>query len=80
MFVESLNYPTIKAIARHLGVTLVPLEMDDGGLVPDSLERAARNGEARLLYIVPTLQSPTTASLEPRPPPRPSSTSPGATT
>lgn len=64
MFVESLNYPTIKGIARHLGVTLVPIEMDAGGLVPDSLERAARNGEARLLYIVPTLQSPTSASLD----------------
>jgi DNA-binding transcriptional MocR family regulator len=64
MFVESLNYPTIKGIARHLGVTLVPVEMDAGGLVPDSLARAARNGEARLLYIVPTLQSPTSASLD----------------
>jgi len=64
MFVESLNYPTIKGIARHLGVTLVPVEMDAGGLVPDSLDRAARNGEARLLYIVPTLQSPTSASLD----------------
>lgn len=64
MFVESLNYPTIKGIARHLGVTLVPIEMDDGGLVPEALDRAARNGEARLLYIVPTLQSPTSASLD----------------
>ena len=64
MFVEGLNYPTIKAIARQLGVTLVPLEMDQGGLVPDAMERAARNGEARLLYIVPTLQSPTTATLD----------------
>jgi DNA-binding transcriptional MocR family regulator len=64
MFVESLNYPTIKGIARHLGVSLVPIEMDGGGLVPDALERAARNGEARLLYIVPTLQSPTSASLD----------------
>lgn len=64
MFVESLNYPTIKAIARQAGVTLVPLEVDAGGLVPEALERAARNGEARLLYIVPTLQSPTTASLD----------------
>jgi DNA-binding transcriptional MocR family regulator len=64
MFVESLNYPTIKGIARHLGVTLVPVEMDEGGLVPQSLDRAARAGEARLLYIVPALQSPTTASLD----------------
>lgn len=63
MFVEGLNYPTIKAIARHLGIELVPLEMDGGGLVPESLERAARAGEARMLYIVPTLQNPTTSSL-----------------
>lgn len=63
VFVESLNYPTIKPIARHLGIKLVPLEIDDGGLVPDSLERAARAGEARMLYVVPTLQNPTTSTL-----------------
>lgn len=63
LFVESLNYPTLKPIARHLGLTLVPLEMDDGGLVPEALERAARAGEGRMLYIVPTLQNPTTSSL-----------------
>lgn len=63
LFVEGLNYPTIKPIARLLGVTLVPLEMDAGGLVPESLEHAARNGESRILYVVPTLQSPTTATL-----------------
>ena len=63
MFVEGLNYPTIKPIARHLGVSLVPIEMDHGGIVPEALERAARAGEARLLYIVPTLQNPTTSTL-----------------
>jgi DNA-binding transcriptional MocR family regulator len=63
MFVEGLNYPTIKPIARQLGVELAPVEMDSGGLVPEALERAARAGEARLLYNVPTLQSPTTATL-----------------
>lgn len=63
LFVEGLNYPAIKPIARLLGVSLVPLEADENGLVPESLERAARAGEARLLYIVPTLQNPTTATL-----------------
>ena len=77
MFVEGLNYCSLKPIARHLGITLVPLEMDQGGLVPDALERAARAGEARLLYIVPTLQNPTTArSITPGA--RPSWTLPGA--
>lgn len=63
LFVEGLNYPTMKPIARHLGLTLVPLEMDEAGLVPESLERAARAGEARMLYVVPTLQNPTTITL-----------------
>ena len=63
LFVEGLNYPTIKPMARLLGIELVPLEIDAGGLVPEALERAARAGEARMLYIVPTLQSPTTATL-----------------
>ena len=63
LFVEGLNYPAIKPIARQLGIALVPLEIDEGGLVPESLERAARAGEARMLYIVPTLHNPTTATL-----------------
>ncbi|WP_373503555.1 PLP-dependent aminotransferase family protein [Aestuariivirga sp.] len=63
LFVEGLNYPTIKPIARQFGIELVPLEVDAGGLVPQALERAARAGEARTLYVVPTLQSPTTATL-----------------
>ena len=63
LFAEGLNYPTLKPIARHLGLTLVPIEMDEGGLVPEALDRAARAGEARILYIVPTLQNPTTSTL-----------------
>lgn len=63
LFAEGLNYPTMKPIARHLGLSLVPLEMDGEGLVPESLERAARAGEARMLYVVPTLQNPTTVTL-----------------
>ena len=63
VFVEGLNYPTLRPILRHLGLTQVPLELDDDGLVPESLERAARAGEARTLYLEPTLQNPTTSTL-----------------
>jgi DNA-binding transcriptional MocR family regulator len=63
ILVESLSYPSIKPIARHLGLTPVAVEMDGVGLLPDALEQAARSGEARLLYLVPTLHNPTTASL-----------------
>jgi DNA-binding transcriptional MocR family regulator len=37
--------------------------MDEGGVTLDSLERAARSGESKCLYIVPTLQNPTTSTL-----------------
>jgi DNA-binding transcriptional MocR family regulator len=60
---ENLNYPSLKPTARSLGLTVIPLDMDAGGLMPDSLERAARLGEAKCLYIVPTLQNPTTSTL-----------------
>jgi DNA-binding transcriptional MocR family regulator len=63
LFLEGLNYAALKPIARHLGLALVPIESDGAGLVPESLERAARAGEARMLYIVPTLHNPTTVSL-----------------
>jgi len=64
MFVEGMNYPTIKPIARHVGLSLAPLESDAHGLVPESFERAAKAGEARLLYVVPTLHNPTTVTLD----------------
>lgn len=63
MMAENLNYASLKATAKGLGVTVLPLDIDDGGLVPDALERAARLGEARCLYIVPTLQNPITSTL-----------------
>ncbi|MGH1551542.1 hypothetical protein ACRAWF_03095 [Streptomyces sp. L7] len=38
--VEELTYPVVKAVAARLGVTLVPLAMDDAGLVPEAVEEA----------------------------------------
>jgi DNA-binding transcriptional MocR family regulator len=63
IFAENLNYPSLKPTARGLGLTVVPLEMDEGGLIIDHLEQAARHGDAKCLYIVPTLQNPTSSTL-----------------
>jgi DNA-binding transcriptional MocR family regulator len=60
---EGLNYPTLKPIARHMGLTLIPLPADDEGLLPDELETQAASGIAKFIYIVPTLQNPTTTTL-----------------
>jgi DNA-binding transcriptional MocR family regulator len=40
--------------------------MDDDGLLPDELEKMAKAGRARVLYVVPSLQNPTTHTMSRR--------------
>lgn len=53
--VESLTYPVVKGIAARLGVTLVPLAMDEHGLTPAALRAAA---PLRAVYLQPALHNP----------------------
>ncbi|MEC3973685.1 aminotransferase-like domain-containing protein [Amycolatopsis sp. H20-H5] len=56
--VESLTYPVAKAVAGRLGVTLVPIETDAAGMVPEALEEAHRAAPLRAVYLQPTLHNP----------------------
>ena len=49
--------------ARQLKNQVVGLAMDAEGLLPDALEAACRTRRAKLLYLTPTLQNPTTATM-----------------
>jgi DNA-binding transcriptional MocR family regulator len=60
---ENLNYPSLKPSMKSLGIGTIPLEIDEHGLLPAAFEQAARNGYSRVLYIVPTLQNPTTSTM-----------------
>jgi DNA-binding transcriptional MocR family regulator len=60
---ENLNYPSLKPSMKSLGIGTIALEMDQHGLLPSAFEQAARNGDSRVLYIVPTLQNPTTHTM-----------------
>ncbi|MEU9115093.1 PLP-dependent aminotransferase family protein [Streptomyces sp. NPDC048483] len=53
--VESLTYPLVKGIAARLGVTLVPLAMDEHGLVPAAIDAAPL---LRAVYLQPALHNP----------------------
>ncbi|WP_199441040.1 PLP-dependent aminotransferase family protein [Umezawaea beigongshangensis] len=53
--VEELTYPVVRGIAARLGVTLVPLAVDEHGLVPDAVRAA---GRLRALYVQPTMHNP----------------------
>jgi DNA-binding transcriptional MocR family regulator len=63
MLIEPLTYPTMQPISQHLGLVLKPLRMDEHGIIPDSIDQAARHGDVRIVYLVPTLNNPTTITL-----------------
>ncbi|MEO1365598.1 MAG: PLP-dependent aminotransferase family protein [Acidobacteriota bacterium] len=60
----ALTYPSIKSQARALGLRLQGLALDHEGVTPEALEQAcAREPKAAGLYLVPTLQNPTVATM-----------------
>jgi DNA-binding transcriptional MocR family regulator len=60
--VEPLTYPLVREIAGRLGVTLVALAADGGGLRPESVRAAHRTAPLSALYLQPTLHNPTSVT------------------
>ncbi|MBF5041527.1 PLP-dependent aminotransferase family protein [Aggregicoccus sp. 17bor-14] len=60
LLVEELTYPGLLGAAQLLRIPMHPVAMDEDGLVPEALERAARESGARVLYCNPTHHNPTT--------------------
>jgi DNA-binding transcriptional MocR family regulator len=63
--VEALTYPFIKGIAARLGVTLVPLAMDEHGVRPDAVQKAHREAQLSGLYVQPVIQNPLGMTMPP---------------
>jgi DNA-binding transcriptional MocR family regulator len=61
--VPTLTYPGLRMAAERRGARLVPLACDEEGLVPESFLECCRADRPRALYLVPTLDNPTTATL-----------------
>lgn len=59
----AFTYPGFLSAARRLGAEIVPLAMDTDGILPEALEQAAKAGPLKALYVVPTNDNPTTATL-----------------
>lgn len=58
-----VTYPGIKAIAQQRGYVLEPLAMDDDGIIPDSFEDCCRRSAPKAIYLIPSIDNPTTATL-----------------
>ncbi|WP_081163225.1 PLP-dependent aminotransferase family protein, partial [Ensifer aridi] len=63
VLVDAFTYSGFKAIGAASHLTLVPVEMDGEGLDPEALKQLCRQSGARVLYCMPTLQSPTARTM-----------------
>src|SRR5581483_5215037 len=63
--VEALTYPFIKGIAARLGISLVPLAMDEGGVRPDAVQKAHRETHLSAIYIQPVIHNPLGITMSP---------------
>lgn len=61
--VENLTYPLIKPLAKRLRLQLVPITIDEQGMLPDALAAACSQEIIRGLYIMPGCQNPTLAHM-----------------
>lgn len=60
---EALTYPGLKAVAAHLGLRLIGVTTDEFGLIPKTLKAAIRQHAPKAVYLIPTIQNPTTVTM-----------------
>ncbi len=60
---DALTYPGMKTLAGMLGIRLVPIAMDDEGMMPDALDAACRRDEIKGVYLMPGVHNPTTITM-----------------
>lgn len=60
---ERLTFHGVCDAIRVGGAKAMGVAMDDEGAIPDALDRAARETGARLVFLTPTVHSPTTALM-----------------
>jgi DNA-binding transcriptional MocR family regulator len=60
---EGATFLGIKAAAEYLSFNLHGVAMDEGGLSPEALDRAAASTGAKAVIVHPTLQNPTTRTM-----------------
>lgn len=63
---EPTTYPGLRAAATQFGRHIVAVDADRHGMVPGMLEGACRQHKPGLVYLNPTLQNPTAATMPER--------------
>lgn len=59
VLVEELFYPGFRRAAELMRADVIPVAMDENGIIPESLEAAARGHDAQILCTSPEVHNPT---------------------
>jgi DNA-binding transcriptional MocR family regulator len=60
---EDVTYHGVKSASEVLHLHIGAIAVDEQGMRPDALDRAARRGGAKVVYVTPTLHNPTGAVM-----------------
>ncbi len=60
---EHLSFAGVRNAVRLMGARPVGVAMDEEGALPESIDRMARETGAKLVFLTPTIHSPTTAMM-----------------
>lgn len=63
VLIEELAYPGFRYAARAARAEVVPVEIDEHGIVPEALEAACRRHGAQVLCLTTEAQNPTTGRM-----------------
>ena len=63
LLTEELTYAPVRMMADRFGLHPHGVAMDQNGLLPEALDDACRRRAVKVLYLMPTLQTPTTIIL-----------------
>lgn len=68
VYVDALTFPNSYNSALNVGAKPIGILMDEDGMLPEALEKAAMSGKGKYIYVIPNFQNPTgrTMSLERR--------------
>ncbi len=59
VLVEELSYPGFRRAAHLLRADVIPVAMDEHGVIPEALEAAARSHDAQIFCTTPDVHNPT---------------------
>ncbi|WP_448546542.1 aminotransferase-like domain-containing protein [Thalassotalea fusca] len=60
---ENMVFPGVLSAAQDRGVKVVPIEMDENGIIPESVIIACQRHKPRAIYLTPNVQNPSGTQL-----------------